>query len=129
MRRVLMIMALLAGLGGSAMVAAQDYRPRPGTTGPQPRDVHGAHAVRGDVARLDRRAGSITVQTERGNLELYFPPASLEALQEGDRLEIQLAFTASARDRVPDRGPEPHRLAHSRSERAPSLAAGVLRRR
>jgi hypothetical protein len=49
--------------------------------------------VRGDVTRLDRSAGLVAVRTERGTLELYFPAASLEGVQEGDRLEIRMAFT------------------------------------
>ena len=90
MRRLVLAAVLLASLAGGAMVAAQGSRP---ATKPKPHVLHGAYAVRGDVTRVDRPAGWVTVRTDQGTLELYFPAATLEGVQEGDRLEIRMAFT------------------------------------
>jgi hypothetical protein len=90
MRRLLLAAVFLASLAGGAVVAAQGGRP---ATKPKPDVLHGAYAVRGNVTRLDRSAGLVTVRTDQGTLELYFPAATLEGVQEGDRLEIRMAFT------------------------------------
>jgi hypothetical protein len=59
---------------------------------PPMQNVRGGHAIVGEVTALDGRAGLVALRTDKGSLQLYFPPSSLEAIRIGDRLEIRLAF-------------------------------------
>jgi hypothetical protein len=61
--------------------------------------------LQGQVSRLDRATGRLTLWTEAGEAELRVPPDVLEWIRDGDRVEVQLirrpAAGALARHRHP----------------------------
>jgi hypothetical protein len=90
--RVLWLPAFLLGIGVASTVVAQRGEPSPHQTVPLIENVRGGHAIRGEVVAIDGRTGIVALTTDRGDLQLYFPPGSLEGVREGDRLEVRLAF-------------------------------------
>jgi hypothetical protein len=113
--RVLWLPAVIVGIGVGSAVVAQRGEPSPGRTVPLIQNVRGGHAIRGEVVALDERTGIVALKTDRGDLQLYFPPSSLEGVQEGDRLEVRLAFVwIGGRTRGNPAGisPRPRRRTH-----------------
>ncbi len=63
----------------------------------------GHHQVTGRIVDIDKKKGNLKVETEQGQLEFLFPPASLQGYKEGDqvRLDVQI------RPAEPQKQPEP----------------------
>jgi hypothetical protein len=57
-----------------------------------PADLPEAHLLRGEVAKLDHATGVVAVKTEKGTLDLWFPPTAVKDLKPGDRVEVQLGI-------------------------------------
>jgi peptidoglycan hydrolase-like protein with peptidoglycan-binding domain len=55
--------------------------------------MKGQHCMTGTVKRLNRDEGRLALQTDKGELQLHFPPQALSNVKEGDRITVQLAFT------------------------------------
>src|SRR5690606_25817708 len=70
--------------------------------GAQPGLEIGRQYVTGTVTAVDAQRGSLQLESERGPLTLVFPPASLQNVQPGERMTVELGF---ARTGAPaDRG-------------------------
>jgi osmotically-inducible protein OsmY len=54
--------------------------------------MKGTHTMTGEVTSIDRQSGKVTVDTHAGKLNLHFPPSSLQNLQDGDRINVELGF-------------------------------------
>ena len=52
----------------------------------------GRHSTTGEVTGLDRGRGRLQLRTDQGQMELYFPPAALRNVQEGDRVTIDMSM-------------------------------------
>jgi hypothetical protein len=52
----------------------------------------GHHTMVGEVTKIDRNKGHLHLRTAEGDLELHFPPASLQNVREGDRIAVELAM-------------------------------------
>jgi len=52
----------------------------------------GRQEIAGHIVDIDNKKGNVKVQTDQGQLEFQFPPASLQGLNQGDpvRLEVQI---------------------------------------
>jgi hypothetical protein len=67
------------------------------------------HAVTGEITSIDREQGRLGIRTDRGPVELVFPPVAVLGLREGDRVTIDMALreppgvAASPKDRRPRR--------------------------
>ena len=59
-------------------------------------DMRGQHAMKGKVTDLDKEKGLMTLETGVGDLKLHFPPTSLQGVEQGDTLSIQLGFQKSS---------------------------------
>jgi hypothetical protein len=57
-----------------------------------PHAMKGTHTLAGEVTSIDRQSGKVTVDTQAGKLNLHFPPSSLQNLQDGDRINVELGF-------------------------------------
>lgn len=56
--------------------------------------LQGKHSMMGTVQDIDRQKGLVTLSTAPGPLKLHFPPGSLQKLKKGDRIQVNLSFTA-----------------------------------
>jgi osmotically-inducible protein OsmY len=54
--------------------------------------MKGEHNVTGEVASVDHQSGKVAVKTDTGTLDLHFPPSSIQGLQQGDRIDVELGF-------------------------------------
>jgi hypothetical protein len=77
--------------------AATAPPPVAGAASPTTTGVMGRHSVIGDVTKIDHRTGMLTVRTGEGDLDLRFPPASVQSLKPGDRIRVELGFQAITR--------------------------------
>ncbi len=68
--------------------------PAPGAQ--QPSLEIGRQYVTGTVTSVDRERGSLQLESERGPLTLVFPPASLQNVQTGERMTVELGFARTA---------------------------------
>jgi len=59
-------------------------------------DFKGRHTMTGEVTRLDRDKGTVSLKTKEGELNLHFPPTALKDVKEGDSLTVQMAFREEA---------------------------------
>ncbi|MDC3955650.1 hypothetical protein [Polyangium jinanense] len=50
----------------------------------------GRHQVTGRIVDIDKEKGDLKVETERGQLEFNFPPASLQNYNEGDQVRLEV---------------------------------------
>jgi len=51
----------------------------------------GRHTMTGEITDVDTTHGRVTVRTSEGDLQLHFPPATLQTLRRGDRVSVDLA--------------------------------------
>ena len=58
--------------------------------------MQGLHTVRATIARIDHDTGKVEVNTVKGALTLYFPKHSVDDLNDGDRISVDLAFAKVA---------------------------------
>lgn len=66
------------------------------------RDVHSAahheeaneRSMHGTITRLDHESGKIEIKTERGVAQVFFNPASVKTLKEGDAVVMDLETAA-----------------------------------
>jgi Cu/Ag efflux protein CusF len=58
--------------------------------------ARGSHKMMGEVTRIDAAKGMVTLKTDEGDMDLHFPPAALQGIKEGDRVEVQLAIRPAA---------------------------------
>jgi hypothetical protein len=59
------------------------------TAWPTPRT---RYRLAGEVVKVDQSRGIVTLHTAQGDLDQHFPPRAVNDLQEGDRIEVQLAI-------------------------------------
>ncbi|TKD02029.1 hypothetical protein [Polyangium fumosum] len=52
----------------------------------------GRHQVTGRIVDIDKEKGDLKVETERGQLEFNFPPASLQNYKEGDQVRLDVVI-------------------------------------
>jgi hypothetical protein len=52
----------------------------------------GRHQVTGRIVDIDKEKGDLKVETERGQLEFNFPPASLQGYNEGDQVRLDVSI-------------------------------------
>lgn len=52
----------------------------------------GRHEVTGRIVDIDKQKGDIKVQTDRGQLDFYFPPASLQNYNQGDEVRLDVVL-------------------------------------
>jgi hypothetical protein len=52
----------------------------------------GRHTMVGEVTDIDATHGRATVRTSEGDLQLHFPPATLQTLRRGDRVSVDLGI-------------------------------------
>lgn len=67
----------------------------------------GAPALTGQVTSIDRATGQVTVQTDRGQVQLPFPSSALQNVQQGDRVTVRLEVqgaSPAASPRAPTTG-------------------------
>jgi hypothetical protein len=57
-----------------------------------PADLPKAHLIRGEVTQIDAATGTVAVRTDRGTLDLWFPPTAVKDIKPGDRVEVQLGI-------------------------------------
>lgn len=100
----LVLSTVLAG-GIALTAAAQTGAPAAGTYGPGTgphmmrggmagaAGMMGQHPMSGTVTKIDHKTGMLTLKTGVGNLQLHFPPSSLEGVKEGDTITVHLAFS------------------------------------
>jgi Cu/Ag efflux protein CusF len=60
---------------------------------PSGEDQVGQRSVTGTVKDIDHKAGTFTLQAENGPLNVYFPPAGIRDLKDGDRITLYAVFT------------------------------------
>lgn len=83
--------------------ARTDALPRSFTPTPAPIETarsdtpRAVHRIRGAVTKIDEARGRVTLKTDRGEMEVRFPPGALQGLHEGDPVEVQLALRSSGR--------------------------------
>ena len=108
--RILWLATFLVGFGVVSAAVAQRGGSSPSHAVPLIENVRGGHAIRGEVTAIDGRTGIVVLKTDRGDLQLYFPPGSLEGVREADRLEVRLAFVrigGSSREKPTGSSPGP----------------------
>jgi hypothetical protein len=52
-------------------------------------------AMEGEVTKVDKRTGKVTLKTDTGSLDLQFPPSALEKVEQGDRITVRLSMKGS----------------------------------
>ncbi|MDI1476613.1 hypothetical protein [Polyangium sp. y55x31] len=52
----------------------------------------GRHEVTGRIVDIDKQKGDVKVQTDRGQLDFYFPPASLQNYNQGDEVRLDVVL-------------------------------------
>ena len=52
----------------------------------------GVQTLTGEVTRVDRQKGLLTLKTDTGSFDLSFPPSSLQGVNQGERISVQLGF-------------------------------------
>lgn len=52
----------------------------------------GLHAMTGEVTKLDKQKGRLSLKTQEGTLDLHFPPSALQNVQQGDRITVELGM-------------------------------------
>ena len=57
--------------------------------------VQGAHSMTGTVTMIDHSTGMLTLKTSEGDLNLHFPPATVQTLHEGDTITVHLSYSRS----------------------------------
>jgi hypothetical protein len=50
----------------------------------------GRHTMSGEVTDVDATHGRVTLRTAEGDLQLHFPPTTLQTIKRGDRLTVEL---------------------------------------
>jgi hypothetical protein len=55
--------------------------------------VQGAHSMTGTITMIDHSTGMLTLKTSEGNLNLHFPPATVQELHEGDTITVHLSYS------------------------------------
>jgi hypothetical protein len=58
-------------------------------------DFSGRHTMEGEVTKIDQKKGHVTLKTAEGNMDLHFPPSSLQGVKKGDRISVELAMKPS----------------------------------
>jgi hypothetical protein len=57
--------------------------------------VQGAHSMTGTITMIDHSTGMLTLKTSEGDLNLHFPPATVQKLKEGDTITVHLSYSQS----------------------------------
>jgi hypothetical protein len=57
--------------------------------------VQGKHSMTGTVTMIDHTTGMLTLKTAEGDLNLHFPPSTVQKLKEGDTITVHLSFSRS----------------------------------
>lgn len=96
--------AALAASAGSAMADGTQGQQQQGQQGQQygqkaqqaqqaqKQAASGAHQVQGRIVDIDKKDGTLKVQTDKGQLEFQFPPASLQGLNQGDEVRLDVSI-------------------------------------
>jgi len=53
----------------------------------------GQHSMNGTVSAIDHTTGRLTLKTGAGELQLHFPPATIQELKEGQTITVHLAYS------------------------------------
>ncbi len=62
--------------------------------GQAPERLSGQHQVTGKISTIDHRSGLLTVKSDnKATMRLQFPPSSIQNLNKGDRITVNLGFT------------------------------------
>jgi hypothetical protein len=56
------------------------------------RGFQGRHAMTGEVTKIDKQKGTLSLKTLEATLDLHFPPSALEEVDQGDRITVQLGL-------------------------------------
>lgn len=59
----------------------------------------GQHAMTGEITKLDKETGKLTLKTEAAELELHYPPDAVKDLNTGDTITAHLGFTTDATEK------------------------------
>ena len=57
--------------------------------------VQGAHSMTGTITMIDHSTGMLTLKTSEGDLNLHFPPATVQKLKEGGTITVHLSYSQS----------------------------------
>ena len=92
----LALLALGAALALATPAFAQnqggmDHMNMPGMSGMG--NMMGMHMMPATVTAIDTKTGLVNVSAGNMALKLHFPPASLAALKEGDKITLHLGFS------------------------------------
>ncbi len=80
-------------IGESRTAAATSRRERHEATSASPAtEQAGRHTVTGDVTSVDHGAGKLSLRTDPGPMDLYFPPDSIRDVKQGDRVTVSLGL-------------------------------------
>ena len=55
--------------------------------------VHGQHSMTGTIAMIDHTTGMLTLKTAEGDLQLHFPPPTVQTLKQGDTITVHLSYS------------------------------------
>ena len=66
--------------------------PKASKTGKMAGGMRGQHRVVGEVTKVDKDKGTLTLKTDEGDMDLHFPPSALSNIKEGERVEVQMAI-------------------------------------
>jgi len=69
--------------------------------------IMGRQEVQGHIVGIDKEKGNVKIQTERGQLEFNFAPASVQNLNEGDEVKLEVAIRAAAKATVQPKQQQP----------------------
>ncbi len=63
--------------------------------GPYVHDFEKFHAMTGEVTRIDRQKGALTMKTDTETFDLHFPPAFLQNVKQGAKITVELGLRAA----------------------------------
>jgi hypothetical protein len=58
--------------------------------------LQGAHSMTGTVTMIDHATGMLTLKTAEGDLNLHFPPSTVQKLKQGDTITVHLSYSQSS---------------------------------
>ena len=71
--------------------AASGSTSRP-TGNTSPENMKSQHTMTGTISQIDHSRGTVGLNTEKGQLVLYFPPEEIRDYKEGDKMAFHLAI-------------------------------------
>jgi hypothetical protein len=64
----------------------------PATKSETAKGYQGRHDVKGEITKVNKDTGMLTVKTEEGEMQLAFPPSAVNKLSQGDEVSVELAI-------------------------------------